>query len=720
MNIGMMFLLITISVSAIELVMILFYLLYGRKDYLKFARYIYFGSGILIVLAVFYLVLLFLSNDFRFTYIYSNSSIHLPIIYKITALWSGQEGSFILWLMILFIVGVIAILIDREHDDIVLLITVITKIFILVSLIIKNPFELIWTTYPDLNGMIPQDGIGMNPLLQDAWMIVHPPLLYIGYATAVIPFSYAVASFVKNKYSLLTDKGYPWIVISFTSLGIGIFMGGYWAYKVLGWGGFWGWDPVENSSLIPWIAVTALVHGMVLQKRIGTLVKTNLFLSMVFMILVFLSFFLTRSGLLSNFSVHSFGESGLSIYLFSFMMFYLIITVIFFICKYRTIESKKLPAGFWNQPSVTSLGILLLGLFSLFILFGTTLPILSGIISENPLSADLDYYNAVAQIFGPAIVICMIIATMNRLRSRCNKVKFIIMAVVSLAAGIILLVGTMTGLELSILVVLSLFLVLQNSYDLCFFRIMKIVPSRIAHIGVGIMILGFVASDTYSTADQDRIYQNEEKTINSISLTLLGYYEEPFPGIKYRLLQDGKDTTVTTKYYFNERMNSIYREPYIQSGFGGDIYIYPDDYQSGLSKASIGLAEKNKESVIGGIRVVFKEFHTKNMTSEKPSISALMTVNGHHVEPAMHFSKSEKTGNKVLIPGTQRTLSLIDIDVNNKAVWIHISPDETTVIPPDSVIVNVSQKRYIWLVWAGTLLIALGGWFALTNSATKK
>jgi cytochrome c-type biogenesis protein CcmF len=190
--------------------------------------------------------------------------------------------------------------------------------------------------------------MGMNPLLMDPWMVVHPPILFLGYASATIPFGYAVAALLKNDYRNWLGLSYRWVLFSMATLGVGIFLGGYWAYKVLGWGGYWGWDPVENSSLIPWLVVVALMHGMIIQKRRGALVRTNIFLSMLYFILVFYSTFLTRSGVLSNFSVHSFGAEGISGYIIYFILFYVIVSAYLFITRLRKIPatpSARNPSG---------------------------------------------------------------------------------------------------------------------------------------------------------------------------------------------------------------------------------------------------------------------------------------------------------------------------------------------------------------------------------------
>ena len=231
-------------------------------------------------------------------------------------------------------------------------------------LVIYSPFRYVWQANPEhfAVGTIPPDGAGLNPLLQDPWMVAHPPVLFIGYAAATVPFAYAIAALLRKDFSTWIERSRRWTLFTMTSLGIGIFLGGYWAYKVLGWGGYWGWDPVENSSLIPWLALVALVHGTLVQRRKGALVRTNIALALASYVLVFYSTFLTRSGVLSNFSVHSFSDLGLSRHLVFFMLFYVVISVFLFVRRFRDMSAKRLGESAVAWDTLVAYGITILHL----------------------------------------------------------------------------------------------------------------------------------------------------------------------------------------------------------------------------------------------------------------------------------------------------------------------------------------------------------------------
>jgi len=292
---------------------------------------------------------------------------------------------------------------DDEYGNIILAIIVLTQIGLLL-IIAKpgySPFRYIWDTFPKhfSPGFLPPDGAGLNPLLQNPWMIIHPPVLFIGYASATIPFAYAISGLLKNDYSSWIDRSYRWVLFSMTSLGIGIFLGAYWAYTVLGWGGYWGWDPVENSSLIPWLVIVALMHGLLLQKRKKVLVKTNIFLALLSLILVFYSTFLTRSGVLSDFSVHSFGDLGSSGNLIFFIIFFIIISVFLFIKRIRDMISEPLGEKIFTVENIICFGILALCFYSLFILIGTSMPILSGIFLPKFINSFWNLYSYIYTSF---------------------------------------------------------------------------------------------------------------------------------------------------------------------------------------------------------------------------------------------------------------------------------------------------------------------------------
>ena len=220
---------------------------------------LYYIHTVAVVAASAFLLYALLTHQFQYYYVYANTDLSLGTAYLFSAFWAGQEGSYLFWALCGAVAGLF--LLKKEHNlrHLVMPVFMAGQAFLLLFLVLDSPFRLLdW---------IPADGTGLNPLLKDPWMVIHPPIVFIGYALLIIPFAYAVAALYARDYHQGFMPALPWAVCGWFFLGAGIFIGGVWAYRVLGWGGYWGWDPVENASLIPWLAGTALVHGCCCSHR---------------------------------------------------------------------------------------------------------------------------------------------------------------------------------------------------------------------------------------------------------------------------------------------------------------------------------------------------------------------------------------------------------------------------------------------------------------------
>jgi cytochrome c biogenesis factor len=252
------------------------------------------------------LLILIVKHQFQFHYVWAYSSRELPLGLLMSTFYAGQEGSFLLWTLMVSIIGVVLLIYTQKRDNEREVMGVYSSIlaFLMMLLIVKNPFA------PIEGNMIPADGRGLNPLLQNFWMQIHPPILFLGFAAMAPPFALAIAALMRRRYQDWVVSSLPWVLGGSMLLGLGISLGGFWAYETLGWGGWWGWDPVENASLIPWLISVALIHTMLTQKRTKGLVLTNFILAILAFVLVLYSTFLTRSGVLGEASVHSFVDPG--------------------------------------------------------------------------------------------------------------------------------------------------------------------------------------------------------------------------------------------------------------------------------------------------------------------------------------------------------------------------------------------------------------------------
>src|SRR5580700_1750989 len=292
-------------------------------------------AGIAVFVAVttaaFALVWSVFTNDFSITYIMEHSNRALPGAYKFAALWSGQEGSLLLWCWLLATYGFVLRL--RHKTDVKLyayagtILACIQVFFLAVVNFAAPPFAL-------LRGSLPADGNGLNPLLQYPEMVIHPPMLYLGYVGFTVPFAFALAALIMRypgeKWIHITRR---WTMVTWGLLTCGIFLGMHWAYSVLGWGGYWGWDPVENASFLPWLTGTAFLHSVMMQEQRGMLKTWNMWLIFSTFMLSIFGTFLTRSGVVS--SVHAFAQSSIGDWFVAFL------GVIFATCLFFYIKNRS-------------------------------------------------------------------------------------------------------------------------------------------------------------------------------------------------------------------------------------------------------------------------------------------------------------------------------------------------------------------------------------------
>jgi cytochrome c-type biogenesis protein CcmF len=294
----------------------------GKNDMTKYARLLFHAAAVLTISSAAFLLYLIITHQFQYTYVWNYSSKDLPANLLISTFYAGQEGSFHLWAFLMAILGVFLLPYlanrDREpalnnlkkekYEPLVMGVFTLLQAFLLFIMIIKSPYLFVWDSFPaDVQmGFIPEDGRGLNPLLQNFWMTIHPPILFTGFTALSIPFCFAIAALIKNKYDVWMKLAMPWTLFAGMILGLGIMLGGYWAYGVLGWGGYWAWDPVENSSLVPWLLIIGAIHTMVAEEKVGKYKKTSLILCILAYSTVLYSTFLTRSGVLGDASVHSF------------------------------------------------------------------------------------------------------------------------------------------------------------------------------------------------------------------------------------------------------------------------------------------------------------------------------------------------------------------------------------------------------------------------------
>lgn len=367
------------------------------------AYWLFFGSALSVSLASAIFLAFLLNGRFDIAYVYGYTSLDLPLHLKVTSFWAGPEGSFLFWALAGAWGGALLWKTAGTLKTPAMFFWCLTQGFLLTVLLISSPFD------PLPAAMFPQtppDGAGLNPILQDPWMVIHPPVMFFGFVAFTAPACLAAAALLTQKYSSWTGPALAWASAGWFFLGLGLVLGGVWAYQTLGWGGYWGWDPVENSSLVPWITGTVLLHGLIIERRRGTGLRINLVYAPLTYILVLYSTFLTRSGILGDFSVHSFTDLGIAATLGRLV--FLLLLIFFGLLVFRVIQDMRGAGNLSAPPIVDGLtgkeanhyaNVWVLSAIAFLVLLGTSTPILTGLIApyspavDGPSSVNVSFYN---------------------------------------------------------------------------------------------------------------------------------------------------------------------------------------------------------------------------------------------------------------------------------------------------------------------------------------
>ncbi|HTS38358.1 MAG TPA: cytochrome c-type biogenesis CcmF C-terminal domain-containing protein [Candidatus Solibacter sp.] len=345
-----------------------------------------------VALAAVVLVVSAFRDDFTIAYIFHHSNRDLPAPYKFATLWSGQEGSLLFWSLLLSGYGFVLRLRYKTDSRLFAYASVVLAgvqvFFLAIVNIAANPFGL-------LEGPLRPDGSGLNPLLQYPEMVIHPPMLYLGYVGFTVPFAFALGALIMKypgeKWIHITRR---WTMVTWGFLTCGIFLGSHWAYSVLGWGGYWGWDPVENASLMPWLVGTAFLHSVMMQEKRGMLKVWNMWLVFACFWLAILGTFLTRSGIIA--SVHAFAQSSIGSWFAWFLGISFAVFVYFFVKNREHLRSENQLESLVSRESSFLFNNLLFLLLTLDVLWGTWFPKISELVQGNKVTVGAPFYNRVA------------------------------------------------------------------------------------------------------------------------------------------------------------------------------------------------------------------------------------------------------------------------------------------------------------------------------------
>jgi cytochrome c-type biogenesis protein CcmF len=372
-----------------------------RPMLIKSARHAGMATFPLVTIGVACLVSLFFLNDYSMAYVAEHSNRALPLFYKLAALWAGQEGSMLFWSWLLSIYAFIALYSNRKkHPELMPFVGVILAgvqlFFLILNNFVASPFSLVGAVSAGGVAHVTSlaDGNGLTPLLQYSEMVIHPPMLYLGYTGCTVPFAFALAALLGRypgeKWIHITRR---WTMVGWGFLSVGILLGGHWAYQVLGWGGYWAWDPVENASLLPWITETAFLHSVMMQEKRGMLRVWNVWLVFITFMLSILGTSLTRSGVVS--SVHAFAQSSIGSWFFSFLAIILVVCFAAYWLNRDYLRSDNQLDSVISRESSFLFNNLILLAACFAVLWGTIFPILTEWFEGSKISVGPPFFNKV-------------------------------------------------------------------------------------------------------------------------------------------------------------------------------------------------------------------------------------------------------------------------------------------------------------------------------------
>jgi len=496
----------------------------------------------LTIVAILVLERALLAHDFAYRYVAEHTSLDLAPLYSAAALWAGQEGSLLLWLMILSAYGGAFLWLYRKkldpfYDAVAMVVASVAVFFTYLLSFTCSPFRMLATP--------PADGQGLNPLLQDPGMMIHPPILYTGYVGFIIPFAFGIAVLLMNRTGTRwIEEVRRWTLFSWMFLGFGILLGARWAYIELGWGGYWGWDPVENASLMPWLVGTAFLHSVMIEQRRGMLKTWNVALIVLTFELSMFGTFLTRSGVLT--SVHSFAESDIGPWFMAFIIGSSTVATALILYRKALLESEnKMDAIVSREGSFLFNNVLFVALtFATFL--GTTFPVLSEAVTGSKISVSAPFFNRVNVPIGLALLLLTgagPVLSWRRATLSVLQRNFILPAVAGLLATLLSLVLGVRGVYPIVTIFGAAFVIttvvmefargLQARKDVAAGRgamaIVDLVTKNrrryggyIIHVGVVMIFIGVLGSSVFQKEAHKPLRTGESMKIGDYTLTLKG------------------------------------------------------------------------------------------------------------------------------------------------------------------------------------------------------
>jgi len=632
-NLGYIALLLALICSLYSIVSARVYINTNRLQWIDSARNAVIAVWFLLTLACLILVYLLTNEHFEIEYVASVSSRAMPWYLKATALWGGQAGSLLFWSWLMSSYTGIMMLRnwskERDMQPYIITASMLTlAFFVSLNVFVENPFNVLWidssgnitssVMRPDANFMFtPKDGTGLNPLLRHPGMIIHPPMLYLGFVGFVIPYSFAIGALAVGRTDGVWIRATRrWTLIAWLFLSLGLLLGGRWAYDVLGWGGYWGWDPVEIAAFMPWLTGTAFLHSVIIQEKHGMFKRWNMILIILTYALVIFGTFLTRSGVLS--SVHAFAQSSIGPLFFIFITATFAISLLLLFRGWESLESSKTLTSWLSREGFFLLNNLLFMGILVACFWGVIYPLISEIITGQKVTVGPPFYErttgpqfaALLLLMGIVPLVAWRITTVNRIGHLIWKPTIIslLVPITSMITGILNFAALLSLWLASLVFCVTIYefyrgaIARSKSSGNSFFISLWSLISRnrrryggyIVHLGIVFMAVGIIGVEMFQTETQATLALDERMNLEDYSLVYKDLTEYP--------ANDGHFVTkATLAVYKNNKLigklepqRDYYHAskqrmtiPDVYSTLEGDLYVLLIDWKPvGLQQAT--------------------------------------------------------------------------------------------------------------------------------------
>lgn len=691
-----------------------------NRSGLAAARVCYHAMIACVVAASVYLMYLILNNRYDIRYVSSYSSVDLPLVYKVSAFWAGQEGTLLLWALSGSVIGVALRTMAKDLEPWLMALWSAIQAFFFALLLIKSPFVAatgeFLLRFPN--------GHGLSSLLQNFWMAVHPPVIFVGFAAMAVPAVFALAALVKGDYKTWCNRCFPWALFAWVTLGAGMVIGSFWAYEVLGWGGYWSWDPVENASLIPWLAVTALLHGMLVERYRGGMRRANMALALLSFLLVIYATFLTRSGVLGSLSVHSFEgtDRNSNAHLIGFMLFFAILSLSLLLWRWKEVGIRPSSYHISSRESACFIGVISLSAMALLILLGTSSPLIVKALTGKPSGVDAVYYGHVS--WPVALILLVLLALVPLLKWSANSTKgtrspalMVTSAILGLAlvatAVVVSVAGTSKGASFAMCILAAIALLVNGWFAQFYARSnWRMLGGYLAHVGFALMLIGMVFSPSSTrSGDSNRVVLPRGDVVEALGykFTLLDVRSLPndADAIKIKVERDGRSFAIRST------MRPVNNEVIIHRTLLRDLYIAPRGVRTLEIEPIVRTNAEGREYSDAftpdgglGVRLMWARNNPKSgmaalavqMRGQRP---ILMELNRGQSKP---FGRYAVRLMKFNVYGVGRTGTsygaLLRVDYPGAKPFA---------------VLDVSVKPLISLIWTGSIITLLGGLVAMVR-----